>query len=171
MSQPLSVDQNPSFDQRTEDADGKMKRQIEKTIQEVIEIVASWRALYNGVAIAQEDQDGAGAHYKILRFDLSTAADLVGQSRKTLDDYLLQLRDAKEYNFPFQLHRHEKMGLLRQYNKNFRKNNSKLVKRKAHSLQVESTLIEDAATQPKRQKKWLLSSVIVIILYYFILLF
>lgn len=118
----------------------------------MIEIVASWRALYNGVAIAQEDQDGVGTHYKILRFDLSTAADLVGQSRKTLDDYLLQLRDAKEYNFPFQLHRHEKMGLLRQYNKNFRKNNSKLVKRKAHSMLVESTLIDRA--EPKRQKKW-----------------
>ena len=64
-----------------------------------------------------------------MRFDLTTAADLVGQSRKTLDDYLLQLRDAREFNFSFKDNRHEKIGLLRQFNKNHRKHKTSLKKR------------------------------------------
>ena len=36
-------------------------------------------------------------------------------SKKSLDDYLLQLRFGKKYNFNFQQHRNDKVGVLRSY--------------------------------------------------------
>jgi hypothetical protein len=42
-------------------------------------------------------------------------------SKKSLDDYLLQLRFGKKYGFDFQLHRNEKVGILRTYVKEQKK--------------------------------------------------
>jgi len=39
----------------------------------------------------------------------------VGVSKKSLDDYLLQLRFGKKYGFDFQKHRNDKVGVLRCY--------------------------------------------------------
>ena len=36
-------------------------------------------------------------------------------SKKSLDDYLLQLRFGKKYGFDFQANRNEKVGVLRSY--------------------------------------------------------
>jgi len=70
--------------------------------------VSLWRKLYNGVY-----RDG-----NLVRYSLEDAASKVGVSKKSLDDYLLQLRFGKKYGFDFQKHRNEKVGVLRSYVKN-----------------------------------------------------
>ena len=50
-----------------------------------------------------------------MRYSLEDAASKVGVSKKSLDDYLLQLRFGKKYNFDFQKNRNEKVGVLRTY--------------------------------------------------------
>ena len=50
-----------------------------------------WRRLYNGV-----QRNG-----QLVRYTLEEAANKVNVSKKSLDDYLLQLRFGKKYNFDF----------------------------------------------------------------------
>ena len=57
----------------------KEKRTKERTISEIIEKVALWRKLYNGVVL-----DG-----NLVRYSLEDAAKKVNVSKKSLDDYLL----------------------------------------------------------------------------------
>jgi hypothetical protein len=57
-----------------------LKRTKERTIQDIIEKVSLWRKLYNGV----NDSEG-----NLLRYSLEDAAQKVGVSKKSLDDYLL----------------------------------------------------------------------------------
>ena len=45
-------------------------------------------------------------------------------SKKSLDDYLLQLRFGKKYGFNFQEHKNDKVGVLRSFVKS-KKNESK----------------------------------------------
>ena len=67
------------------------KRTKERTIDDIIQKVSLWRKLYNGVL-----QNG-----KLVRCTLEEAADKVEVSKKSLDDYLLQIRFGKKYNFDF----------------------------------------------------------------------
>lgn len=64
-----------------------------------------WRKLYNGVV-----RDGT-----LVRYSLEDAAVKVDVSKKSLDDYLLQLRFGKKYEFDFQKNKQEKVGVLRTY--------------------------------------------------------
>lgn len=64
-----------------------------------------WRKLYNGVL-----RDG-----ELVRYTLEDAAKKVDVSKKSLDDYLLQLRFGKKYNFEFNKHAGDKVGVLRQF--------------------------------------------------------
>jgi len=49
---------------------------------------------------------------------LDQAAQKVGISKKTLDDYLLQIRCGKKYGFDFNKHLEKRIGILRTYVKN-----------------------------------------------------
>ena len=71
--------------------ESKNKRTKERSIQEIIQKVTLWRKLYNGVP-----RDG-----NLVRYSLEDAASKVNVSKKSLDDYLLQLRFGKKYNFDF----------------------------------------------------------------------
>ena len=51
----------------------------------------------------------------LVRYSLEDAATKVNVSKKSLDDYLLQLRFGKKYNFDFQKHKNDKVGTLRAY--------------------------------------------------------
>lgn len=64
-----------------------------------------WRKLYNGVL-----KDG-----NLVRYSLEDAAQKVGVSKKSLDDYLLQLRFGKKYGFDFQKTKNDKVGVLRSF--------------------------------------------------------
>eukprot|EP00357_Protocruzia_adherens_P000120 CAMPEP_0115020620 /NCGR_PEP_ID=MMETSP0216-20121206/30287_1 /TAXON_ID=223996 /ORGANISM="Protocruzia adherens, Strain Boccale" /LENGTH=203 /DNA_ID=CAMNT_0002392595 /DNA_START=493 /DNA_END=1104 /DNA_ORIENTATION=- len=59
------------------------RRTKERKIGFIIEKVALWRKLYNGIK---------GADGELVRYSLEDAAHRVGISKKSLDDYLLQLR-------------------------------------------------------------------------------
>jgi hypothetical protein len=61
----------------------KSKRSKERKIGYIIEKVFLWRKLYNGFA----DERG-----NLVKLTLEEAADKVGISKKSLDDYLIQLR-------------------------------------------------------------------------------
>lgn len=65
-----------------------------------------WRKLYNGI----QDQSG-----KIVRYSLEDAAKKVGISKKSLDDYLLQLRYGKKFGFDFNENKESKIGVLRAF--------------------------------------------------------
>ena len=85
----------------------RYKRSKERRIDFVIDKVKTWRRLFNGVA---DDLTG-----NLIRYSLEDAAQKVGLSKKSLDDYLLQIRFAKRYGFDFEQHKHDNIGVLRQF--------------------------------------------------------
>jgi len=60
------------------------KRTKERTISEVVQKVALWRKLYNGFY----DQNAS----QVITKTLEDGAKQIGISKKTLDDYLSQIR-------------------------------------------------------------------------------
>lgn len=85
-------------------------------------MVAKWRKLHNGVV-----RNG-----KLVRYSLEAAANMVGISKKSLDDYLLQLRFGKKYNFNFAAHSNSKAGELRTFVKRMKAQERKSIS-KTHS--------------------------------------
>jgi len=67
----------------------------ERTIEDIIKSVSIWRRLYNGIT---KEIDGKEA---LIRYTLKDAAKKVGIPKKSLDDYLLQIRTGIKYNFNF----------------------------------------------------------------------
>jgi len=67
------------------------KNTRERQIKFVIERVSIWRKLYTGVQVGGQ----------MYRYSLQEAAKLVGISKKSLDDYLLQIRFGKMMKFDF----------------------------------------------------------------------
>ncbi len=51
----------------------------------------------------------------IVKMTLEEAATKVQISKKSLDDYLMQLRSAKKYGFDFDKHIREKVGVIRSF--------------------------------------------------------
>lgn len=80
------------------DAELMKKRTKERTITEIIEKVSTWRKLYNGVMIPNKDT----GEVQLQRWSLEDAAAKVKVSKKSLDDYLLQLRFGKKFGFDFE---------------------------------------------------------------------
>ena len=62
--------------------------------------------MYNGLP------DGDG---NIIRYSLEDSAQKVGISKKSLDDYLLQLRFGRKFGFNFNKYKDSKVGALRAY--------------------------------------------------------
>ena len=88
------------------------KRTKERKIGYIIEKVNAWRKYYNGYY----DENG-----NFTKFSLDDAATKIDISKKSLDDYLLQLRLGRKYGFDFNLHRNDKVGILRAFVKENRK--------------------------------------------------
>ena len=76
----------------------------ERKIGYIIEKVYAWRKLYNGY---KDENDNYN------RYSLDKAAELVGVSKKSLDDYLLQIRLGRKYGFNFNENKYKKIGVLR----------------------------------------------------------
>lgn len=79
------------------------KRTKERKIGFIIGKVKAWRQLYQDKKLSLEE-----------------GADIVGISKKSLDDYLLQMRYGTYFGFNFQAHKDDKVGLLRSYVKEFK---------------------------------------------------
>ena len=77
-----------------------------RTIGYIIEKVYSWRKLYNGFK---------NENNKFIKYSLEKAAKIVGLSKKSLDDYLSQLRLGRKYGFNFDENKEENVGVLRDY--------------------------------------------------------
>lgn len=74
-----------------------------------------WRWLYNGI-----QKDGT-----LVSYSLEEAAQKVGISKKSLDDYLLQLRYGKKFDFDFNKYKDEKIGVLWAFVKKHKQNEKK----------------------------------------------
>ena len=92
----------------------KDKRTKERKIEFIVEKVNAWRRLYNGFY----NENG-----EYTRYSLDQAAKMVGISKKSLDDYLLQLRLGRKYGFNFNQNKTKKVGILRAFVKRHRANN------------------------------------------------
>ena len=88
----------------------KSKRAKERKIGYIIKKVFMWKTLYNGIYSVDEK----GNKIKI-KYTLEQAANKAGISKKSLDDYLIQLRIGKCFNFNFTEHKNDKVGILRAF--------------------------------------------------------
>ena len=94
----------------------KEKRTKERKIGFIIEKVNAWRKLYNGF------YNENGEH---TRYSLDQAAKIIKISKKSLDDYLLQLRLGRKHGFDFNEHRNARVGELRAFVKKMRNGQEK----------------------------------------------
>ena len=60
---------------------------------------------------------------ELKRVSLEEAAEMVGVSKKSLDDYLSQIRLGRFNGFDFNKNKDEKVGKLRFFNKEFKARN------------------------------------------------
>lgn len=87
---------------KSDTSSAKKERSKERTIAEVIEIVREWRELH----LKPKNRK---------RLNLQEAAEVVGISKKSLDDYYYQLRLGEKYDFDFKSHLMDRIGVLRTY--------------------------------------------------------
>ena len=99
------------FDKKDNSKTTKDKRTKERKIEFIVEKVNAWRRLYNGFY----NENG-----EYTRYSLDQAAKMVGISKKSLDDYLLQLRLGRKYGFNFNQNKTKKVGILRAFVKRHR---------------------------------------------------
>lgn len=93
----------------------KCKRTKERKIGFIIEKVNVWRKYYNGF----KNENGT-----FIKHNLDDSAKIIGISKKSLDDYLLQLRLGRKFGFDFNSNRNSKVGLLRSFVKQHREKNN-----------------------------------------------
>ena len=80
------------------------KRAKERKIGYIIKKVYLWKKLYEGIV----DRNGLK-----IKMTLQDAAEKVSISKKSLDEYLNQIRFGKALGFDFNKHRNDKVGVLR----------------------------------------------------------
>ena len=128
------------------DRDQLTGRSRERTIIDIIEQVSIWRKLYFGIQVEGID--------KPQRYDLEEAATILQMKKKTLDDYLLQLRQGKTLGFNFEENRNSKVGVLRKF---VRENEKELRDKKKIRLQTKHAAIAAAKAaaraQPRKGRK------------------
>ena len=90
----------------------KTRRSKERKIGSVVRKVYIWRKLYSGF----KDEQG-----RTIKLTLEDAAKKVGISKKSLDDYLIQLRNGRNLGFNFNEHQNDKIGVLRSFVKKHKK--------------------------------------------------
>jgi hypothetical protein len=110
----LSIGSTPTTKIRHEEQHRPSKssrRTKERKIGYIIEKVSKWRKLYNGV------QNTSG---ETIKLTLEDAAGKVLIAKKSLDDYLLQIRFGRKFGFNFQEHKDDKVGVLRAFVKKYK---------------------------------------------------
>jgi len=85
----------------------------ERKIGEIVKKVYEWRRLYNGFTI-----DGSKKRKSLSLFE---SAAVVQVNKKSLDDYMLQIKQGFTNNFPWNKMYNEKVGKLREWNKKAKK--------------------------------------------------
>jgi len=106
MKMELKEEEYENLEEAAPNINKKSKRLKERKINFIVEKVFLWRLLYNGF----EDEKG-----KFIKLTLEEAAEKVKLSKKTLDDYLIQIRNGNLFNFNYNEHRSSKVGILRAF--------------------------------------------------------
>ena len=75
-----------------------------------------WRLLYQGF-----EKNGVK-----IKMSLEEAALKVQISKKSLDDYLMQIRYAKKFGFNFEKHFNDKVGVIRSFVRKMKQEEKKL---------------------------------------------
>jgi hypothetical protein len=102
--------------------------------------VSLWRKLYNGVDLGNGET---------VRYSLEDSARLVGISKKSLDDYLLQLRFGRMYGFDFLKHQCDNIGQLRKFVREH-KNKQRKCQQKSANEPSSTVTTSTAATLPAK---------------------
>ncbi|KRX08872.1 hypothetical protein PPERSA_08976 [Pseudocohnilembus persalinus] len=92
----------------------KIRRDKERSIQFALEKVQQWK---NIKEFGYTNDNGE----LITGLTQEQAAKVIGMSKKTLEDYSLQIRKAQQRGFSIESHLDEKMGILRRFNRDFEK--------------------------------------------------
>lgn len=80
-------------------------RAKERRIIDVLKSVYKWRKLFHGL----------NSNGKIVKMNLVDAAERTGISKKSLDDYLIQIKLGRELGFDFNKYKFAKIGVLRAF--------------------------------------------------------
>lgn len=83
------------------------RRIKERMIEDAVYLVLRWRQL------SENKSD--------KKVTLKEGADIIGVAKKSLDDYLLQLRLGRKYGFDFNKYGNSKIGILRTFNKKMKR--------------------------------------------------
>ena len=133
----LSIDVEDEEDEKEDNIDYKKLTESgkrERKIGYIIEKVYAWRKLYNGY---RDDNN------KFIKYSLDEAAKQINVSKKSLDDYLLQIRLGRKCEFNFDEHKNEKIGVLRKHVEDKKvKKEPKIRRKKKKSKDKKGDLIE-----------------------------
>jgi len=120
----------------------KKPRHKERYLGEVLDLVLKWRKLYEG---SVDPTTG-----KFIKLNLNQAAGQLDVSRKSLDDYLLVIKQAKALGFDFQANKFERFGVVRNFVKNHKKH---AIKAEKNSQPGDDYEVEDQVPKNKNSKK------------------
>lgn len=96
----------------------KPKKTKKRKIGQIIDKLKIWRSYYNGYV---------NYYGKLVKLSLYEAASRVGIPKKSLDDYLLQIKLGKSYGFNYNKHKDDNIGVLRAFIKEARDKNSLII--------------------------------------------
>ena len=135
----LSLDGEEEEDEKDDNIDYKKLTESgkrERKIGYIIEKVYAWRKLYNGY---RDDNN------KFIKYSLDEAASQINVSKKSLDDYLLQIRLGRKCGFNFDENKNEKIGVLRTHveSKKIKKEPTKRKKKKSKEEKEEKEAKEE----------------------------
>ena len=106
----------------------KCRRTKERRIGHIIDKVIEWRKFYSGVINEKNQQ---------VKYSLEDSAREVKISKKSLDDYLFQIRYGHRYGFNFNEHYNDKVGVLRDFVRQRKKSDKTEVKSRKQQRQAE----------------------------------
>ena len=119
----MPLNENENKEKKIKTNFGKMSdsKKRERKIGYIIEKVYAWRKLYTGFKDEKNN---------FIKYSLDNAAEKIGVSKKSLDDYLLQIRLGRKYGFDFDKNKYKKIGELREYVKNEKQKEPATTKKK-----------------------------------------
>ena len=108
----------------------------ERTIGAIVEIVFEWRKMYQGF----KNDKG-----KFVKYSAKKAAEILGLSKKSLDDYLLQIKIARSYGFDFNENKDKNIRVLREFikSKNPKKNKRNKKNKNDNNEEKENNINEE----------------------------
>ncbi len=153
LSSIISYDNDDSDSPYNENNEIKKKQNLgnmtdsqkrERKIGYIIEKVYAWRKLYNGY----KDENN-----NFIKYSLDKASEKIDVSKKSLDDYLLQIRLGRKYGFDFDNNKYQKIGILRDFVKEIKKKELLPVKKREKKKKKKSNNNEEEKEDKKEDNK------------------